>query len=203
MILYIIRHGETDWNTRKQLQGRTDIPLNERGREIAHLTGMGMAGMPIDLAFSSPLSRALETARLVLGDRKIPISTDERLIEISFGAYEGLRSGKEDYEIPDKDFIYFFTSPDKYMVPPGGESIRDLYNRTADFMKELVNRPDLEDKTILISTHGAAKRALLNYQREFELKDFWAGGVSKNCSVATVESHRGKVRAIRDNQIFY
>lgn len=203
MILHIIRHGETDWNTRKQLQGRTDISLNERGRELAELTGRGMADMPIDLVISSPLKRALETARLLVGDRKIPITTDERLIEISFGAYEGLRSGEEDYEIPDRDFIYFFTSPDKYMVPPGGESICDLYNRTANFMEELVNRTELADKTVLISTHGAAKQALLNYQREFERKDFWAGGVSKNCSIATLESHRGKVRVIEDNKIFY
>ena len=73
----------------KKVQGTADISLNERGRELARVTGEALKEVPFDLAISSPLKRALETARLVLGDREVPIYTDRRIQEISFGEMEG------------------------------------------------------------------------------------------------------------------
>ena len=95
MKLYLIRHGETDYNKMKRNQGQIDIPLNEYGRELARKTREGLAEVPFDLCLCSPLSRARETAEIILEGRDIPIITDERLIEISFGRYEGtlLESG--------------------------------------------------------------------------------------------------------------
>ena len=118
MRIYMIRHGETEWNKLGRLQGRTDIPLNETGRELARRVGYALRDIPFSRAISSPLSRAVETARLVLegqkdqavlqpgsnsrenGDREMALSkggsgeilevvTDERLQEMSFGVYEG------------------------------------------------------------------------------------------------------------------
>ena len=198
-----MRHGQTDWNTVKRLQGRSDTELNENGRELAKRTGEALLEVPFTAAFSSPLKRAKETARLALGGRDIPIIEDERLIEISFGVYEGLCSSKENYEIPDADFSFFFTAPDKYRVPEGGESFAELHKRTAAFLRDITTRPELEEATVLAATHGAAGRALLNALRTFDLKDFWNGGVSKNCSVAILESHHGQVRLVEENKIFY
>ena len=65
-MLYIMRHGQTDWNVRHKLQGSTDIPLNDRGRELAETTGRGMAEIPVDLCISSPLQRAVETSKIIL-----------------------------------------------------------------------------------------------------------------------------------------
>ena len=73
MKLYIIRHGQTDWNLARKLQGCTDIPLNEHGRYVAELTREGLKDVPFDVAFTSPLSRAKETAEIILKDRNIPI----------------------------------------------------------------------------------------------------------------------------------
>ena len=159
--------------------------------------------VPFAAAFCSPLKRAKETAALVLGGREIPVFEDERLIEISFGVYEGLCSAKEHYEIPDREFSYFFTAPNKYRVPEGGESFEELHRRTADFLRDITARQELEDKTVLVSTHGAAGRALLNALRIFEQKDFWNGGVSPNCSISILESVQGNVRLIEENKIFY
>ena len=89
MKLYIIRHGQTDWNRARRLQGRTDIPLNEWGRRVAELTREGLKDVAFDMAFTSPLIRAKETAEIILGDRNVPIIEDERIIEVNFGAYEG------------------------------------------------------------------------------------------------------------------
>lgn len=88
-------------------------------------------------------------------------------------------------------------------MPEGGESFEELHRRTADFLRDITARPELEDKTVLVSTHGAAGRALLNALRIFEQKDFWNGGVSPNCSVSILESVQGNVRLIEENKIFY
>lgn len=203
MKIYVMRHGQTDWNVVKRLQGRSDTELNENGRELARKTGEALLPIPFTAAFSSPLKRAKETAVLALGGRDIPVIEDERLIEISFGVYEGLCSAKDHYEIPDVNFSYFFTAPDQYRVPEGGESFAELHKRTAEFLRDITTRPELEEETVLVATHGAAGRALLNALRTFELKDFWNGGVSKNCSVAILESCHGKVRLLEENRIFY
>ena len=203
MVIYVMRHGQTDWNVQKRLQGRSDTQLNDKGRELAQITGEALREVPFDIAFTSPLMRAKETALLALGGRKVPLVEDDRLIEISFGEYEGLCSGRENYEIPDPNFSYFFTAPDRYQVPERGESFEMLHRRTAAFLLDITRRPQLEDKTVLVTTHGAAGRALLNALRTFEMKDFWNGGVSKNCSVAILESHQGEVTLIEENKVYY
>ena len=89
MELYIVRHGETLWNREKRLQGREDIELSEKGREVARLTGEALMNTRIDKIFSSPLKRAYETACLIRNGRDIEIETDDRLRELSFGHFEG------------------------------------------------------------------------------------------------------------------
>ena len=88
MKMYIIRHGQTPWNARKCLQGRSDVDLNENGIYLAELTGKALRDVTFDMAFTSPLIRAKHTAQCILGGREVPIIEDERLIEISFGIYE-------------------------------------------------------------------------------------------------------------------
>ena len=88
MKLYIIRHGETAWNKKLLLQGQTDIPLNENGRELAQVTARALQMVPFDLCITSPLLRAKETAQIILGSRKIPFWEDARIQEIGFGTYE-------------------------------------------------------------------------------------------------------------------
>jgi len=85
MLLYIVRHGETDWNKAGKVQGRTDIPLNERGRYLAEETAKGMKNIRIDFGYTSPLIRAKETAQIILGDRNVPLMEDERIEELCFG----------------------------------------------------------------------------------------------------------------------
>ena len=86
MKIYMIRHGETDWNKKRKLQGQVDIPLNEFGKLLAKETAPALADVPFAVCYTSPLKRAAETARLVLGDREVPIVPDKRIQEMSFGA---------------------------------------------------------------------------------------------------------------------
>ena len=126
MRLYIIRHGETEWNHTLRLQGQTDIPLNENGRVLAQVTARALQPIPFDLCISSPLQRAKETALLVLGERDIPVITDARIQEIGFGTYEGRRVRDAKGEITDPKFFAFFRDPGNFIPPEGGESISDL-----------------------------------------------------------------------------
>ena len=89
MKIYLIRHGETDWNLEQRLQGATDIPLNENGLELARETAQGLKEVPFDLIYTSPLKRAKQTAEILRGERDIPLIEEPRIREICFGIYEG------------------------------------------------------------------------------------------------------------------
>ena len=84
MKLYIIRHGETEWNVQKRLQGVSDTNLNEKGIEMAKQTAEALKEIPFACCFTSPLKRAKDTAMYILRDRQVPVYEDARIREISF-----------------------------------------------------------------------------------------------------------------------
>lgn len=129
--LAFLRHGITAWNREGRIQGRTDIPLDPEGRDrLARLT---LPGEWRDATLhASPLSRAIETARILGNDR--PVHTDPRLIEMDWGAWEGQRghdlradpaSGYRDLDHWGWDFR-----------PPGGESPADVRDRLRGWLKD-------------------------------------------------------------------
>lgn len=204
MKMYIIRHGQTPWNARKCLQGRSDVDLNENRIYLAELTGKALRDVTFDMAFTSPLIRAKHTAQCILAGRKVPIIEDERLIEISFGIYEGCCYAEENRQVPQQWIENFFHAPQDYVAAPGGESLDDVEKRTRNFMEDICSRKELQDKTILVSTHGCALRGLLNSIRESNREDYWHGGVSKNCAVSIVTCNRGeKPVLVEENHIYY
>lgn len=210
MRLYIIRHGETEWNKLKRLQGQTDIALNETGRSLAFQVGTAMKDIPFTRVISSPLSRAVETAAQVLAGagRELKIETDPRILEISFGEWEGYSTLNPEYANPDFEtaggqFHYFFDAPEKYRAPRGGEDMKQLLARTGDFLEELARARAGEEETILVSSHGAAVRALLANIKHTPLKDFWKPGVPKNCSVSIARRENGIWKLEKQDEMYY
>ncbi len=201
MKLYIIRHGETSWNKEKKLQGQRDIMLNENGLRLAELTGEGMKDIEFDLVISSPLIRAKQTAELVMAGRQLPMITDKRIIEMSFGKWEG--ECVNNSEILPSDYKdKFYNDPLHCPKAPGGESFQDVLKRTADFYQSLVHNKAYENAAILISTHGAASRCLLaNFYEDKE--DIWRGGVPKNCSVCIVDVKDGVGTVLEKDKVYY
>ena len=112
MKIYLVRHGETDWNQAGLLQGQTDIALNAQGLEQAREAAERLKEVPFEIAFCSPLIRAKRTAETIIGDRKITLTTDERLRELNFGPWEGvdIRSIK-DAAASDLQICYDQNSP--------------------------------------------------------------------------------------------
>lgn len=202
MRLYIIRHGETLWNSEGRLQGKADIELNENGIRLAKITAEGMKDISFDLAITSPLKRARHTAELVLGDRNVPIIEDARIEEITFGEWEGLCCKRENYQIPSLEFPKFFTDPFNYQPPVGGESIEQVLARTGEFYQELIHHPEYQDKTILIASHGCSCRGILNQIYE-DKKNFWRDNVPPNCSVNIVDVKDGVGTLVEEDKIYY
>jgi probable phosphoglycerate mutase len=174
-MLYIMRHGQTDWNAKHKLQGKTDIPLNDTGRAMALNAHNQYANVHIDVCYCSPLIRARQTAEIVLEGRNIPIITDERLSEMSFGIYEGTKNYFTDTSNP---INVLFTQPEKYLTPiEGGESFTQLYSRTGKFLNEVIKPQLAQGKDILIVGHGAMNLSIINQINNIPLKDFWSAGV--------------------------
>lgn len=185
MEIYIVRHGQTEWNQQQRLQGGIDIPLNDEGRYAAQRTGRMLKQVAFDRIYSSPLKRAYETACLIRGDQPVEVLKDIRLREISFGVDEG-REYDEIERDPSSYFKYFFSKPELYRPAEGGESLQSLCERAAGFLKEEVEPLEASCQRILIVAHGAMNKALLMHIKgESQLSQFWAGGLQKNCSVVT------------------
>lgn len=206
MRLYLIRHGETDLNKQKILQGRSDYALNDCGRRLAQLTGQALKSVKFDLAYTSPLRRARETAEIFLRENRVSspfLLEEERIQEISFGDFEGKCYGRENFNIPDETFLNFFENPSNYHTPPGGESLEEVIERTGAFLQELLQEGENREKTILLSTHGCALKAILANVRQTPVAEFWGEGVHKNCAVSIVDVVNGSAVVTEDGKLFY
>jgi broad specificity phosphatase PhoE len=153
MILYLLRHGETDWNAKERIQGATDTVLNKRGLEQAYEVAEKLAGEHIETVYASDLKRARKTGDIVSARLDLPIHYTKRLREMNFGKAEGVKCS----DLQAK-FSYIYQAfndiknPERYEIKyPNGESIGEVQQR---FMK-LVNKL-LDDgrKSVLLVTHG-------------------------------------------------
>lgn len=178
-MLYIMRHGKTDWNAKRKLQGCTDIPINDEGREMAIAASEEYKDVHFDVCYCSPLIRARETAELVLKGRNIPIIIDDRLREMGFGIYEGIENS---FDIPDCPVNVLFFEPQNYKGVEGGETLDDVFKRTGEFLKEVVE-PDLaEGKDVLIVGHGAMNSTIVTQIRNNPVSELWKEGIP-NCKL--------------------
>lgn len=167
-----MRHGKTDWNVKHKLQGRTDIPLNNEGRITAENAQKEYGGLNFDVCYCSPLMRARETAEIVLKGRNVPIIADERLIEMSFGVFEGVENS---FQIPDCPIKVLFKQPEKYTASvEGGESFEALFSRTGKFLEEVIKPQIEQDKDILIVGHGAMNSSIICQIRDIPIEKFWS-----------------------------
>ena len=201
MLLYIVRHGLTPWNHLHKAQGSADIPLAQEGIDLARRTGEALMDVKFDICFTSPLSRARQTAECVLGKRDVPIIPDKRIQEINFGVLEGdqVRDAAGNYIDPQIET--FFRDPVNFKRPENGEDIFDVIARTKDFWDEKTSDPALADKTILVASHGCAVRALLQ-NVDPDPKNFWRGCVPPNCCVNLVEVKNGKTTLLEEDKVY-
>lgn len=178
-MLYIMRHGKTDWNAAYKIQGRTDIPLNDEGIAMAQKAQAQVDRIAFDCCYASPLSRAYTTAQIVLQNQNCPIIKDERLCEMSFGICEG---DTRILENPDHLLYRLFRDPVHYIPVEGAESFAQLHDRCQSFLDTVILPQLGKDKNILIVAHGALNCQILGILRNTPLEHFW-DNMTANCEM--------------------
>lgn len=202
MRIYLVRHGETSWNSLGRLQGESDIPLNSQGKFLAKITGEALADVPFKAAFSSPYTRAVQTTGGILGNRRVPVYMDERIREITWGDWDGLTADQISALGRKEEFNLFYTDPFAFPGAPGGETIRQVCDRGKSFLDELIHRQEFLEGNILVITHGCAVRGILNHLYD-DPEDFWQGGVPANCAVTILEVYPDRIRFLQKDKIYY
>ncbi len=185
-MIYIIRHGKTKLNKENLLQGRSDNPLIDEGFAQAAEAADKLKDIEFTHVFSSPLSRALETARIIAPNLTPKI--DERLIEMDYGPYEG--SSLKD---PSPELMRFFKDFVNEPAPDGMEDLSSVVSRMGDFLEEI---KDIQGN-ILISTHAIAMKGALEYLTPGSNGAYWSKYIG-NCAIYTAEQKDGKIGIPRE-----
>ncbi|MBS1905303.1 MAG: histidine phosphatase family protein [Actinobacteria bacterium] len=156
-LITLVRHGQTDWNLEGRIQGSTDIPLNDTGREQARAVAAGLAGTPFDHVYASPLSRARETAEIIARALGLPaplITVGMR--EHEFGTAEGMLWD---------EYVERFRARREDV--PGAESVQELTERALGSLERIDlaarRRSAPRVESVLLCTHGGVIRALLEH----------------------------------------
>ena len=180
-LIYVIRHGQTQLNNAKLLQGRSNLPLNETGMEQAREAGRWLASQNVSFqrVYSSPLIRAVQTAELVAPG--VPVVTDDRLIEMDYGPYEG-----SDLQNPAPEIIEFFSDFVHNPAPDGMEQLSEVVARTGEFVEGLRGTPH----NVLISTHAIAMKGILEYLTPESHGSYWSKYLD-NCEIYAISTEQG------------
>ena len=158
--VYLVRHGETDYNLGPRYQGQMDIPLNDNGRRQGDLLGQAMKNHHIDEIFSSPLSRAFETGELIAKYHdSVAVTAVHGLEEIDVGVFTGRMVEEVGQEYPE--VLRSLKENPAQLQYPEGESCRDVYNRMVKTISEIVEQN--RGRTIVIVSHGFALQNYIHY----------------------------------------
>ena len=173
-MIYIVRHGQTNWNLEKRNQGRKDIELNEKGIQQAKETAEKLKDKKFDIVYSSPLKRAMQTAKIITNQE---IIEDTRIIERSNGELEGKL--KSEYQS-----LVDFTDPNetRYNIEP----LNDFRKRIENFFKEIVNKHPKKD--ILVVTHAGVSIYAKCYFEGEPIDGNYAKYKLKNCEILKYEN---------------
>lgn len=183
--LYITRHGETQWNVEGRFQGRGNSELTQRGCLQAKSLSTVLDRENIELILSSPLKRAMETARLARGQRDIPLITLEALAELSLGNWEGWLLA--DLEKRDSTNYWNYWNDPFRFVPDGGESFPELIARMERALQEAAGLA--RGRRALVVTHGMSLMAILHLVTGTDFDQVIAKPVLRQASITKVRVH--------------
>ncbi|MBR7015642.1 MAG: histidine phosphatase family protein [Lachnospiraceae bacterium] len=187
MIIYLTRHGQTNLNKARLMQGLTDEPLNETGLAQARAMREKIGNVHFDAVYASPLNRAVMTGAIIGGVDPSEVITDPRIIEADFGVYE-----KKKYYLMGPAMTLYWTLPEIFPAPKSVETTASLRKRSSSFLREL------EEKnygTVLIACHGGIMRALSGYLEDKKNGLAWRPK-PHNCEVRVYEAKDGRHRTV-------
>jgi 2,3-bisphosphoglycerate-dependent phosphoglycerate mutase len=160
--LVLVRHGQSQWNLENRFTGWEDPQLSEKGISEARHAGKSLQGIQFDQAFTSVLTRAQETLRLILEELKqtnIPITQDKALNERHYGDLQGLNKAETAKKFGDEQVHIWRRSYD--IAPPNGESLKDTAARTIPYFKEKILPVVKSGKNVIVAAHGNSLRSIV------------------------------------------
>ena len=161
--LVLVRHGQSVWNLQNRFTGWIDVPLTEKGKEEAYRAGELLKDIRFDVAYTSNLTRAQETLRIILETigLLIPVIKDEALNERHYGALQGLNKDRA-REKWGKEIVHLWRR--SYDIPPPeGESLKDTASRTIPFLERAIMGDILDGRDVLVVAHGNSLRSIVMY----------------------------------------
>ena len=164
--VFLLRHGETAWNKLGRVMGRTQVPLGADGVQQIQKIAPLVATLEPDAIYTSPLRRAVQTAKVVAAETKLPICKSEGLNEIAYGEWAGRYF--EDL-IDDELYRRFIKSPAKTILP-GGETISDVQRRGLEVIEEAAQK--IPGGRFLFVSHGDVIRAILCHYMKLPLNEY-------------------------------
>jgi len=167
--IHLIRHGQTNWNLEKRIQGQTESELTELGRQQARDVALALKDVNFDKAYSSSSVRAHDTAKHILEHHDLELSLDDQLREIFLGPWEGNLYDEMKVTHPE-EHQHFWEDPSKFNLS-GAESFYDTQTRAIDALEAIIEKE--KGKTILIVSHGVWIKLLLAKIEERHLQDLW------------------------------
>lgn len=178
MNLYVVRHGQTDWNIQRKIQGSTDIELNSTGINQAKQTAELLKNINFDVIYSSPLKRTFETAKIINEYHNINIIKDNRILERNFGDFEGTQKLLTNLV----DYLDY----EKNLNTNNVETIKNLFDRVENFLFDIYSKYQNTNANILVVTHGGTCVAITAIINNIK-KDLHSLGI-KNCEVKIFEN---------------
>jgi probable phosphoglycerate mutase len=157
--IFLVRHGETDFNLTHRFQGRIDIPLNKEGKNQAQALSLALKHELLTAVYSSPLIRAMETARSIkVFHPSTPLFEEEGLIEMDLGELDGMQAG--DWISQHQEFYKTWRTTPSRLKMPGGESLGEVQNRAMDTL-ERITQLYPPGSTLLFCSHNFVNHAIL------------------------------------------
>lgn len=192
MKIYLVRHGETNWNLEQKMQGSYDSDLTENGVNDAKLLGESLKNINFNAIYSSPLGRAADTAKYVAGDRDIEIIYKDELKEMNFGIFEGelYEDIKEKYST---EWDNFWNKPHLYKSIEG-EEYTEVIDRAKSILNEVIENH--KEGNILVVTHTALIKAIYSIIKNLTLEEYWKEPYIHNTCLSVIEVIDGKARFV-------
>ncbi len=185
--VYLVRHGTTDWNKEEIFRGRVDCKLNETGQAEARALAGYFRDIPVEVIYSSPLSRATETAQVIAAAKGLRVLPDPAFVDMDFGAWQRmpLREVKEKYP----ELYRVWREQPQAMTPPGGENLPQVRARAWEGLRRIVQ--ENPERALLIISHRVVTKVLICAVLGLDDSHFWQ--IQQDTTAVNCFQHNGGV----------
>lgn len=193
--IYITRHGETEWNIEKRMQGWNNSALTAKGIEESKKLGKRLKDIDFQCIYSSSLKRAVDTSKYIRGNKNTKIVLFDEFREMGLGKWEGLEHNKIE-ELYKEEYFNYWNNPCLYNNK-SGESFYELFKRVESILSIIIKKH--KDGNILIVSHGVVIKAIYRIVNGESLKDLWKPPDIGNTSLTIIEVKEGKKKIILES----